>query len=167
MEEGSSLKKKIVASATAASILIGGAFTPPANLPEPPQDRMAPPAIVEMMPPPVVDDDDDGDVMTLPEEEKKRKGARQKLIWAVPLLVVAWTAGILLSFFAISSLNIVLGTVAGWIITAALFLLTYYVVSKVMFPELKAKQIFSPKAVIAVIIGAAAVSFIAKGLIFR
>lgn len=167
MEEKKSLKKKIVATATAASLLVGGAFVSPSNVPDNPQDRISPPAIIELATPVFVDDDDDGDSIAIPEEEKKRKGMKQRILIALPIVLVMWVAGIILSALAMASLNAILGTVAGFLITAILLLGTYVAVAKVLFPSLTLKQILNWKALLAVFVCAAAVSLLAKGLLFR
>ena len=165
MDNGKDLKKKIVSAATAASLLIGGAFTPPAELPDNPMDKAGPPAIIEVAAPVFIDDDDDGDTIAVPEEEKKRKGLKQRVLIALPIILVTWIAGIALAALAASVLTGVLAKVAGWLITAVLLLVTYAAVAKVMFPDLKLKQILNWKAILAVIAGATAVTFILKGIV--
>ena len=164
MDNGKDLKKRIVSAATAASLMVGGAFSPPAELPEHPMDKAGPPAIIEVITPDFIDDDDDGDSLVVPEEEKKRKGLKQRALVAVPLVLVTWMCGIGVASIAAATLGPIIARVLGWFITAALLLVTYFAVSKIMFPELKVKQILNGKAILAILIGSTVVSLILKGI---
>lgn len=164
-----SAKKKAVALTAAISVLLGGLFNSPADLLQDPAavDRaFTPPASVNL----VLPDDDGGDDdegllqdETEDEEKKKSGGLRDSLrrlilkipagvraVFLVPLWAVGW--GLIAGFEAMWSafLSPLLGSVATWLIAAAVILGGIAAGVKAMFPEIPLKKILNKKTVLGV-----------------
>lgn len=165
--EENDIKRKVISVATAASLLTGGLFTTGGSVPEPNQDRIAPPPAIELVLPDLIDDDPD-DEIAVPEEEKKRKGrfASKKLAVRAAMglgaLLLVWLIGAALTFAFIQVLNPVMASVLGWLITAVLCAVTYFVVFKTVLPETPLKKIFDWKALLFVVVATAALRLALK-----
>lgn len=162
--EKDKIKKKIVTSATAASMLIGGIFSPPPENVDLSSPNVDAPSAYEMVMSDTVDNDDD--LFEVPGEEKKKGKFAKRVAIAVPIIIVSWAAGIGICIFMSTILNSIMSVVFSWFITIILGIITYATVSKVMFPNLKLKQILRAKPLL-IIIGVSTVFTIIIKLILR
>lgn len=164
-----SAKKKAVALTAAISVLLGGLFNSPADLTQDPAavDRaFTPPTSVNFVMQADDDGDDDGSILpdeTEDEEKKKSGGIRDSMrrlilripagvraVVLVPLWAIGW--GLISGFGALWSafLSPLLGSIATWLIAAAVILGLIAAGVKAMFPEIPLKKILNKKTVIGV-----------------
>lgn len=166
MNKKDELKKKAISVATAASLLFGGGAADLSGGDDGGIDGsiFSPPAIIEYSIPDVVLD-------TPPEEEEKKKVQKtgiaawkmsKRVAVAAPVVAASWVAGIVLCVVLANTLNVVMATALGWIVTAVLLLITYLAVAKVMFPEKKLKEFLNWKALLGVAGGATVLSIALK-----
>lgn len=154
------LKRSAAAVAASAGVLIGGIFNSPADMPQDVLDRVPPPPAIELVIPDVPDDDEDA----LPEEEKQKKEKRHlsfatRLVLSIVISIVAWV----LAWVAYTSLAPLLGPVMKFIARAVLIaaagLITYASVAKAVLPDVPLKKILNRKVLLAVFLGACALSW--------
>lgn len=153
------LKRSAASVAASAGVLIGGIFNSPADMPQDVLDKVPPPPAIELVIPDMPDDDEDA----LPEEEKQKKEKRRlsfasRLVLSIAVSIVVWV----LVWVAYSSLAPLLGPVMQFLLHAVLIaaagLITYASVAKTILPDVPLKKILNRKVLLAVFLGACALS---------
>ncbi len=165
-----------VAAVTSAGVVMGGLFASPDDLLNGEGGADAPDAVVETLAPAGGADDGaadhDEDSGGIEDEERRksfRSRARERILqapWGVRALigVPLWALGhlILAGLSALwgTVLSPVLGTVLGWILTAALILFVFAAVMKALFPDLPLKKILNKRSFLTFLIGTAALGLL-------